>query len=870
MNSVTKTIRKWAAFKRLRTVVASMSLFVCLLPSVVNSQDIFFNPGLDQQSINPNSIAGGPVLWLQARPEYFGTTGARTFDGEQYVALDSAITAPGTSDFWVSLWFKSSATGNTQYILVWGATNDTNPGIRLHLDTGDDLWLSFSDGTDRETVQLEGSLVDGEWHYCVLQFDRDGNMSIRLDADENTATASISSLTASVTPTAKLLGATSNSFHGDLSKIAYGTGLLTTDEIAELYNSGNGITRAMYSAGLAAKTVHSWNCNEAPEATLYDSTGSNHGTPSLPGTELVSNGGFEDRTGDDFDDWTESPSGSSTVNAETSDVQAGSVSCRLDVVDGASVHVGQNILTSGHVYSVTVQAKGSASGPLLRGVFGSASGSCSVTETWGECILSGTSDSTLFRLQRNVGGTYSIYLDSVSVVRTGPHVGSTAGPEATNVTDSVGSNNGLAVNMDVSNVSNDIPTALAGTGVKSLSFDGVEELVEVANDDSLRIADTVTLSCWFKTTDDTSRMTLLTKRYNEYELAIESNNKALAWYGDAGEYDDLVRDSIPAYANGAWHHVTAAIDKANGTLDVVFDGVAQTQVTGGVDRSGTQGTNVLTVGMRSGVSNEFTGSLCDCRVYNKLLSTAESQSLAAGTDVTDGLVSRWKFDDQWNTPPGDGEPIASWTCRATGAVFTQDTAASRPIYRAPGSAIGNAFGGLEFDGTDDLLVRTVANWLGSSSGGFIVAVIKPGDTGINTLFSTADEALTIKYLRLVTTGTSKINQRNADTLDNVRTGATDITAAPYIVAWDSSGTAYTGFVQGDAKSLTVDEGANSGDWFADTADRDNVTVGALKNSSEVGHFNGIISEIQVYDGTVSAGERTRLFQRLQAEYSIAP
>jgi hypothetical protein len=91
MNSVTKTIRKWAAFKRLRTVVASMSLFVCLLPSVVNSQDIFFNPGLDQQSINPNSIAGGPVLWLQARPEYFGTTGARSFDGEQYVELASKL-----------------------------------------------------------------------------------------------------------------------------------------------------------------------------------------------------------------------------------------------------------------------------------------------------------------------------------------------------------------------------------------------------------------------------------------------------------------------------------------------------------------------------------------------------------------------------------------------------------------------------------------------------------------------------------------------------------------------------------------------------------------------------------------------------------
>jgi hypothetical protein len=44
--------------------------------------------GAGSRSISPNSIAGGPVLWLQARPEYFGTTGARSFDGEQYVELD--------------------------------------------------------------------------------------------------------------------------------------------------------------------------------------------------------------------------------------------------------------------------------------------------------------------------------------------------------------------------------------------------------------------------------------------------------------------------------------------------------------------------------------------------------------------------------------------------------------------------------------------------------------------------------------------------------------------------------------------------------------------------------------------------------------
>jgi hypothetical protein len=286
MNSVTKTIRKWAAFKRLRTVVASMSLFVCLLPSVVNSQDIFFNPGLDQQSINPNSIAGGPVLWLQARPEYFGTTGARSFDGEQYVDLGSGVVI-GTGDCAVSLWFKANSTGSNQYILVWGATADSKPGIRLHLDGADDLLATFGNGVGRATLEKEGTYADGNWHHVVVMFDRDGNMTMAIDGVDTGESASISALTGNITCGSKTISASVSGINGDLSKIAVFSGLLTPTEIAELYNSGNGITRAMYSAGLAAKTVHSWNCNEAPEATLYDSTGTNDGTPSLPGTELV-------------------------------------------------------------------------------------------------------------------------------------------------------------------------------------------------------------------------------------------------------------------------------------------------------------------------------------------------------------------------------------------------------------------------------------------------------------------------------------------------------------------------------------------------------------------------------------------------------
>jgi hypothetical protein len=188
----------------------------------------------------------------------------------------------------------------------------------------------------------------------------------------------------------------------------------------------------MYSAGLAAKTVHSWNCNEAPEATLYDSTGTNDGTPSLPGTELVTNGGFEDRTGDDFDDWVEGTNGSSTVNAETSDVDAGSVSCRFDVVDGDIARVEQsNVLTIGHEYSLTFRAKTSTAGKRV-GYDNDGPVAIVTPMSWGDINVTFTAAQTSLSIRKfEAAGDYSIYLDDVSVVRTGPHVGSTAGPEET-------------------------------------------------------------------------------------------------------------------------------------------------------------------------------------------------------------------------------------------------------------------------------------------------------------------------------------------------------------------------------------------------------------------------------------------------------
>ncbi|PIR91704.1 hypothetical protein COU03_00900, partial [bacterium (Candidatus Gribaldobacteria) CG10_big_fil_rev_8_21_14_0_10_41_12] len=55
--------------------------------------------------------------------------------------------------------------------------------------------------------------------------------------------------------------------------------------------------------------------------------------------------------------------------------------------------------------------------------------------------------------------------------------------------------------------------------------------------------------------------------------------------------------------------------------------------------------------------------------------------------------------------------------------------------------------------------------------------------------------------------------------------------------------------------LTVSTGSNTGDWFYDTLNRDNLTIGVSKrNSGLVCLFNGLIDDVRIYNRVLSATE----------------
>jgi hypothetical protein len=243
--------------------------------------------------------------------------------------------------------------------------------------------------------------------------------------------------------------------------------------------------------------------------------------------------------------------------------------------------------------------------------------------------------------------------------------------------------------------------------------------------------------------------------------------------------------------------------------------------------------------------------------------------LAADTDV---------YQDAAGTTPAtdDAHPVGLWKDQSgNGYDVSQETADSRPLLKLTTNGI-NGKPVLLFDGTDDFLRRTVANWLSTDSAGSVVAVYNlTADLQDNEhILSTCDEGSTTKIwslrgYRAAATPYVAILQRNADTLDTV-VAATAISAATtYILVFMSSGTAWSARINGANEIMAVSAGANTGDWFADTADRDSFLVGATKTSAATALFlKGALAELIVYSSALSGANLTNTENYLADKYGV--
>lgn len=162
----------------------------------------------------------------------------------------------------------------------------------------------------------------------------------------------------------------------------------------------------------------------------------------------------------------------------------------------------------------------------------------------------------------------------------------------------------------------------------------------------------------------------------------------------------------------------------------------------------------------------------------------------------------------------------------------------------------------------DYLRHAIANWRSGDTKGTITGwIMRSAVTGFPTIFASSDESTNTRFLlfHLRTAGQLSIERVNASGTDRVR-GTTVLALNKwYHVAVVSNGTSWQLYLDGVAETLVLEAGVNSGDWFADIPDRDNITIGNLLHFAPVIHFEGGLGGVRVYNVGLTADEIKKLF-----------
>jgi len=236
------------------------------------------------------------------------------------------------------------------------------------------------------------------------------------------------------------------------------------------------------------------------------------------------------------------------------------------------------------------------------------------------------------------------------------------------------------------------------------------------------------------------------------------------------------------------------------------------------------------------------------------------------------------FQDAEGTTPAtaDGDVVGLWKDQSVNAYdVSQATTEKKPLLKLAANGI-NGKPAVLFDGSNDILVRTVANWLSDDSAGSVFVVLRlAATTDYQDFLASADEGSTNYYVMFspyYNAGSYgqkfRVMQKNNDTADLIYSTDINVASKTYIGTIRSNGSAYTIRRNGVDQALNAETGSNTGDWFADAANRDNFSVGAVKRSSEAYFLNGLIAEIIVCGENLTGDDLVNMETYLADRYGI--
>ncbi len=210
-----------------------------------------------------------------------------SFDGSgDYILCGNSSSLDiGTSDWSFSCWFKTTATlsSSSNLYTIFSNGSSTTAGIDIILRGGtpwNGILVRLCDGSSyydfKPESDISSTINNGAWHHLAVTIDRDGDLVIYLD-NSVVKTQSITSYWAknfhhSFEHRIGILNY-NYSFDGILDEIGIWNKALTTSEVSQLYNSGNGLSypfggNAQYT--ISTFTTGSGSVTLSPSGGTYD------------------------------------------------------------------------------------------------------------------------------------------------------------------------------------------------------------------------------------------------------------------------------------------------------------------------------------------------------------------------------------------------------------------------------------------------------------------------------------------------------------------------------------------------------------------------------------------------------------------------
>ncbi len=239
------------------------------------------------------------------------------------------------------------------------------------------------------------------------------------------------------------------------------------------------------------------------------------------------------------------------------------------------------------------------------------------------------------------------------------------------------------------------------TNCKSLTFDGVDDFVDIGNPSNLNSITSISISAWFKTTDAVGGLVIVGSDSNTQgrRYLLRTHNSSgiklrFFSFSSNGSFNDII--GTTNINDGQWHHVLAINNGTN--LKIYVDGILDNSNTDGNLINTTFATPDINIGRKSysGVEGYFDGNIDEVAIWSSDQSANASVIYNSGipTDLSTYNPLGW-----WRC--GDGDTYPTLTDNGSGGNDGTMTNMSSDniVYDVP---LFNTRSIL-FDGTDDFV-----------------------------------------------------------------------------------------------------------------------------------------------------------------------